>query len=394
VFAHDPTDGVIGDMHAGFVAISNQIAAELSRLVRSIAAAPAHVQTSVLAAANRIALTQQRLRREWECLPVPPEQRIAVMRTLLQAQQGALKHLAIIVEQQAPRPRRALSGHPTPPVAGARGLVQGPSALAHAMAVARQVHADPLSDHPWRRHTPLPMGARQRRSRARGQWDISDAHRRKPSSLSLTSLVKGAASRSLALVAMIAAGLLVAYGTFPRASQNETPPPAASERAHAAPAAEAAPSSALPSPAAAISPPAPSLFPEREDAGGAMGGLAAHPRAAAADPVAAALEPPHTMPIAIPAPVRAKSEGGGEQFVPVVFTHKEKEAATRTFRELQAHFPKLLRGRQGEAQAIDTVRRGLWYRLLVLPPGPRQQAADLCEHLRAAGYDRCWVKAY
>jgi len=100
-------------------------------------------------------------------------------------------------------------------------------------------------------------------------------------------------------------------------------------------------------------------------------------------PVALALPPPATNPTpATP------------NYVPVVFTHQDKDTAKRAFAELQRHYPKLLKNRQSEVQEVDMGKSGIWYRLFVLPPGTRQQATESCARLEAAGHDRCWVKEY
>ena len=38
--------------------------------------------------------------------------------------------------------------------------------------------------------------------------------------------------------------------------------------------------------------------------------------------------------------------------------------------------------------------KGVWYWLVVGPPGSRDAAASLCTQLKAAGYSGCWVTAY
>jgi hypothetical protein len=83
-----------------------------------------------------------------------------------------------------------------------------------------------------------------------------------------------------------------------------------------------------------------------------------------------------------------------ERFVPVVFTHKDKGTALRAFAELQRRFPKLVAHRQSELQLVDTGKNGIWYRLVVLPAGPHQEASEICGRLQAAGHTRCWVKPY
>jgi hypothetical protein len=92
-----------------------------------------------------------------------------------------------------------------------------------------------------------------------------------------------------------------------------------------------------------------------------------------------------------PAPPAPKTIAEG--FVPVVFTHRDEAAAMQTFVTLQRLFP-LLAEHQGEAQPVDFGRKGVWHRLVVLPPTPRREAMKLCDQLLTTGYDRCWVKAY
>ena len=95
-----------------------------------------------------------------------------------------------------------------------------------------------------------------------------------------------------------------------------------------------------------------------------------------------------------PAEVRAGGPAAREQFVSVVFTHKDQATAAQAFADLQQQYPTLLKRRQSQVQPVETDNKGTWHRLVVLPAGSRQQASALCAQLTAAGYDRCWVKAY
>jgi hypothetical protein len=83
-----------------------------------------------------------------------------------------------------------------------------------------------------------------------------------------------------------------------------------------------------------------------------------------------------------------------ERFVPVVFTHKNHATVLRALSDLKKQYPNLLIGLEGEIQPIDLGKKGIWHRLVFLPPGPRPQATKVCDQLAAKGYDRCWVKAY
>jgi hypothetical protein len=83
-----------------------------------------------------------------------------------------------------------------------------------------------------------------------------------------------------------------------------------------------------------------------------------------------------------------------ERFVPVVFTHKDHATVLRALSDLKQQYPNVLIGLQGEVQPVDLGRKGIWHRLVFLPPGPRPQATKVCDQLAAKGYDRCWVKEY
>jgi hypothetical protein len=102
--------------------------------------------------------------------------------------------------------------------------------------------------------------------------------------------------------------------------------------------------------------------------------------------------------VAVPAAVKAAAAAPAapreEQFVPVVFTDQDYETVVRALADLKQQYPGVLLGRKGEVQPVDLGKKGIWHRLVVLPPGPRPQAAKLCDQLAAEGYDRCWVKAY
>jgi hypothetical protein len=90
-------------------------------------------------------------------------------------------------------------------------------------------------------------------------------------------------------------------------------------------------------------------------------------------------------------PAGVASERG---FVAVLFTHREQAIAKRAFAELQRRFPNVLQRRQYGLQTLDMGEKGLWHRVVVIPPGPRQEADGICRGLMAGGYDRCWVKAF
>ena len=110
----------------------------------------------------------------------------------------------------------------------------------------------------------------------------------------------------------------------------------------------------------------------------------------------AAVQPGDKRSAAPPAAEKGKPppDARPEQFVPVLFTHKDHTTVEKTLADLQQQYPKLLMDRKGEIQPVDLGKKGVWHRLVFLPAGPRPEATKLCDQLMAEGYDRCWVKAY
>jgi hypothetical protein len=94
------------------------------------------------------------------------------------------------------------------------------------------------------------------------------------------------------------------------------------------------------------------------------------------------------------ADVTPPTKASDPEFVTVLFTHKEQAVVERYFSELQRRYPAQLLHTKVELQAVDMGEKGVWHRLVLLPPGPREQADTICQTLMAGGYDRCWVKNY
>ena len=77
--------------------------------------------------------------------------------------------------------------------------------------------------------------------------------------------------------------------------------------------------------------------------------------------------------------------------MPVLSTHKDKQAALAAFSDLSKQYPGALGDKKPDVQSSGT-GQGTWHRLVLMPAGGRDEAADVCAKLRAAGYSRCWVK--
>jgi hypothetical protein len=461
-------------MHARFLTVSEQIFHELSRLERHIEGAPLNVRTSVLAAAALIASTQQRLRAQTHHLPSSPLRRFQILRSSLDAQQSALRHLSIIVKQHAPlhwrqaTPVTSLVRPPLKTQEPYRALAVPPNralspdervhrAQADAVMLARHfcAGATASADHGWPNNRSDRHNVPARNRAAHTSRDGSPDGGKSAGARLLLAIARKqtyaaidrAGSRSLALVAILVTSAILSYGMFPRASEQRdeaaTPIEVATPSIGPGAAASGAPSVGSDAGARSDAPPAPSLAPLARPQIGEktpmdtsssppsvpaerapspwhpdVAGVADRPGPRVLAPTEPALlsaakstMPPASAaagPGAKSAPSKQKqaapkldtepavpiANAGKERFVPVVFTHKNDATAMRAFGDLQQQYPKLLDHRQGEAQPVDLGKKGIWHRLVVLPPGSRPQAMKLCDQLLAAGYDRCWVTAY
>lgn len=168
-------------------------------------------------------------------------------------------------------------------------------------------------------------------------------------------------------------------GAVPPAASGPPPPPAP-------PAAVAAPRTNIPPP-----PPAPPIAVAR----------AAPPAAA---PVArpAPISPSSGEPPAVAAPAKravptvtgaaTKATSG---YVAVLTTRRSRMDALGSFADLQQKYP-VLQDKIPDVIEADLSSRnlGTMYRLVVGPPGSRQQVSTLCSQLKSAGYTDCWATQY
>jgi hypothetical protein len=441
VVARQDTDGAIDAMRERYVAVGVQIADTLTVLAKAAANAPSKARTATLTAISRIAAAQEKLSDETRRLPASPVERFALMQSVLQAQQGALVQLALIVKQLgAPATGRFGGGGKSNQLARyqlAPTQLATPE-LGSAVFVSRRTNADESEEIPDRRAMGRIQKRRQARSRARARAreERRTARAHRSPSRRISVFFKAAVSRSLLVVIVVASGLLIAYGTFPRAGDGPTtrrielptrtptaatplPVPRAEpsvppQRTARVPSSETNTRVAIREPMSAPAPseppaPPPQAAPQYVVRSAPSGVSFAAPIPTANGPrIVTAPETRNNPPISPTAP--AKPEPAPERtvvatittpantpdagFVPVLFTHKDQAIVNRAITELQHRFPAQLRHRKVESQAVDMGEKGVWHRLVMLPPGPREQADTICQALMAGGYDRCWVKAY
>jgi hypothetical protein len=356
-----------------FMAASEEIAKDLSLLVGRVDEEPTEVRALQLAAAKEIAAAQVRLRLEADRLEGAPEQRVAILRAMLEAQQAAQQQLAVIIKRHRPstllrsnlEERLANMARQLEASVAASRLVDARLAdVGHAQLSTTSRGAD--GEAP--RNMAIAIEPRSRNGNTSS--DLPPANNPKtaevvPNLMRLGMIIKAGTSMAL-LVAVVSAGLVIVFfyvslpGARPR--QEATAEHPIHERRRSDP---------LPS-----HPPAVQGIPPE----GRQPGVTAKPAA----------QPPVTPGLAAPSSALKDTKG----FVPVVFTHKDKTTALRAFAELQRRYPSLLTHRQSELHSVDTGNNGIWYRLVVLPAGSHQEALETCGRLAAAGYDRCWVKPY
>ena len=369
-----------------FVATSKEIAKDLSLLAGRIEDEAPEVRASQQAATKEITAAQERLTLEADQLEGPLEHRVAVMRTVLEAQQAAQQHLDVIIKRH--RPSNLLRANLDERLANmARELAA--SVATSRLAETRPVQLPTNSLRPDVQAPHIRSGAVEERS---GTGDLrsnpssanDDGPQEKRSPpMPLAAIIKAGASFALPLaVASAGLALFFFYVNLPSVRPHRT---------NASTATSAAPVSTM-SIMAAPNVDVPATRSSRSDP------LPPHPSASLGmrdgrQPAvsAAAVQSPATAVFATPSPTLSHD---AESFVPVVFTHKDRGTALRLFAELQRRYPKLMAHRQSELQLVDTGKNGIWYRLVVLPAASHQEASETCGRLGAAGHDRCWVKAY
>jgi hypothetical protein len=367
----DELDRALASMRAGFLSGSSQIAAGIGALEEHLAGAPQNERERVGAAVAQIVSTQERLIAQIERLPPSAWDRFKSMVGILKAQQAILDDLGALVQQHVlPRQLQGLSA----------------AAASAANATAAVDEEPPI---------PLPAPAPPRRRRVVRDEPEPERERKGSGFKGLAAMIVAAVVLSLMpretklqdmaakLVAFIGMGQS-APADVANAEASAEPPkaPPSGPRAARVPKEDDG--------AEADSPPPPTQ--DKETSG---------PRAADAKPAGkerTALVPPEDKRGAAPpkaekakpAPARPRQE----QFVPVLFTHRDKSTVLQTMNELQQQYPKLLMDREGQVLSVKMGKKGVWHRLAFLPAASRPEATKLCDQLMAEGYDRCWVKFY
>lgn len=185
------------------------------------------------------------------------------------------------------------------------------------------------------------------------------------------------------------------------------PPSAALASAQPQPPAAARPVTINPPTATAPVAAAPAAAQPQAPARAAQPAAAAKPvvvaRAAAVSDVPIVAEPKVKAPVpkkvaAAAAAPAAAAGTGANGFVVVLASvpasQKSSLDALKQFADIQQKYANALANKTPEVREANLGEKGLYHRLLVGPPGSREQAGQLCGELKAAGYGGCWVTAY
>lgn len=107
--------------------------------------------------------------------------------------------------------------------------------------------------------------------------------------------------------------------------------------------------------------------------------------------------PAQTAKRAVPKPsdAAAAPKTGGNGYVAVLTTRRSRMDALGSFADLQQKYPVLADKIPDVIEAdLSSRNLGTMYRLVVGPPGSREQVSTLCSQLKSAGYTDCWATQY
>ena len=101
---------------------------------------------------------------------------------------------------------------------------------------------------------------------------------------------------------------------------------------------------------------------------------------------------------ATPPPVSVATSGGGNGFVAVLASVPRSDTsrldALKRFADMQQKYGTVLGGKTPDVAEANLGAKGAYHRLVVGPPGSREQASSVCSQLKAQGYADCWVTSY
>lgn len=118
--------------------------------------------------------------------------------------------------------------------------------------------------------------------------------------------------------------------------------------------------------------------------------------AVAPAPPRAAAEPKRPLPrqaARTEAPA-ATSASTGAGYVAVLSSRQSHMDALKSFADIQQKYASVLQGRTPDVRQANLGEKGIWYRVVVGPPGSRDAANKVCGQLKSQGYSGCWTMPY
>ncbi len=102
---------------------------------------------------------------------------------------------------------------------------------------------------------------------------------------------------------------------------------------------------------------------------------------------------------AAPAPAASTSVATtGSGYVAVLASvprsDQSRMTALKQFADMQQKYGSVLAGKTPDVAEANLGAKGNYHRLVVGPPGSRNQAASLCSQLKSQGFNDCWVTSY
>jgi hypothetical protein len=398
---------------AVFLSGSDKIADKVEFVQDHLMDVPVEERDDIDAAIGHILSTQANLKARMESLPAPAWDRFKAAVSVVRLQQLVLGHLEQIVT------RHVLPRQPEPLLIAALPAPRHQSSPATRPPSFKPA---PRQEQPVRAHRNR-QALVARRSRDEIEHEDEDDERRSLLAVArehiagfrgLAAMVAAAVVLSLIprdvnlhelaarLVARVGDGFSVAQSEPPDAPRGAEQPPLRQQGVdvprtvegppppHASAIDRTAAVPAMPSDQRRTTAPAPTLVPPdtaKPPDPPALPQPSERPSVQPTEKIAVA-------PAVDSAPAEPPAGLAEEQFVPVLFTHKDQKRVMRAMAELKERYPDLLLDRTGEVQPVDLGKKGIWHRLVFLPAGPRPEASKLCALLMSEGYDRCWVKAY
>lgn len=98
------------------------------------------------------------------------------------------------------------------------------------------------------------------------------------------------------------------------------------------------------------------------------------------------------------APVSTSVATTGSGFVAVLASVPRSDSsritALKQFADMQQKYGTVLAGKTPDVAEANLGAKGNYHRLVVGPPGSREQASSLCSQLKSQGFNDCWVTSY